>query len=229
MTDIDAVGPKLPVEQPLPAFDREQAFLLYATFCGDCERTAHCLGVRPVDVLRVADDEGWNIKLQGILALKKSNRPGDVERALNRAQNFVQAVKLRNFIERVISKLTGLTSEELDEYVFSSSKDKNGDISKKLTTRAVADLTSALEKAHAATYLALNDTVQDRTRRKEQTTSEDGDSAAGELSVQIANSMAKLKSSNSPRAVLFDAQLAVAASLTNTKEPVDDSYDSDAH
>lgn len=221
------IEPKLPIEQPLPEFDREQAFLLYATFCGDCERTAHCLGVKPVDVLRVADDEAWNVRLQGIISLKKSNRPGDIERALNRAQNFVQAFRMRVFIERVLDKLSKLSSSELDDYVFNESADKNGDKTKKLTTRAIADLTSALEKCHALTYLALNDTVQDRTRRKEQASADDDSSAAGELNVQIANAMGKLKASTSPRALLFDAQLAVAAE--KAKPPADDAYVPDEH
>jgi hypothetical protein len=225
--EIEKVGPKLPIEQPLPEFDREQAFLLYATFTGDAERTAHCLGVQPIDVLRIADDEGWNLRLQSIIALKKSNRPGDIERALNRAQNFVQAFRMRVFIERVLNKLTGLSSEQLDEYVFASQKDKKGDISKKLTTRAIADLTSALEKCHALTYLALNDTVQDRTRRKEQAASDDDSSAAGELNVQIANAMGKLKASASPRALMFDAQLAIANE--KAKPLADDSYVPDQH
>ncbi len=225
--EIEKIGPKLPIEQPLPEFDREQGFLLYATFCGDAERTAACLGVQPIDVLRVADDCGWSIQLQGILALKKSNRPGDVERGINRAVNYVQAFRMRVFIERVLTKLTGLSSDELDDYVFSSTPDKNGDVSKKLTTRAIADLTSALEKCHALTYLALNDTVQDRTRRKEQASADDDSSAAGELNVQIANAMGKLKASTSPRALLFDAQLAVAAE--KAKPPQDDSYVPDQH
>ena len=39
--------------------DREQVFLLFATFAGDVEKTAHAAGIRAVDVLRVADEEGW--------------------------------------------------------------------------------------------------------------------------------------------------------------------------
>lgn len=57
-------------------FDRAQVFLLYATFAGDIVRTAHAAGVRPVDVLRVADEEGWTAKLAPILELSKSQRPG---------------------------------------------------------------------------------------------------------------------------------------------------------
>jgi hypothetical protein len=59
--------------------DRENAFLLYATFTGDLERTAHALNVRACDVLLMADEEKWNEKLKPILDLKKSTKPGDIE------------------------------------------------------------------------------------------------------------------------------------------------------
>lgn len=206
--------------------DRENAFLLYATFCGDVERTAHALNVRAVDVLRIADDEGWQTRLGPILALKKSTRPGDIERAINRALNFVQAHRMRMFLEKIIHKITGLGEEQIEEYLFTSTPDKNGDTYKKLTTRALADLTSALEKCHALTYLALNDTVQDRTRRKEQT---EGDESAGELNVQIAKAMAEKRASSSPRGQLFEAQLEVANRSQRETEAVVHPNDNDDH
>jgi len=210
------------------SFDRENAFLLYATFCGDVERTAHALNVSPVAILRCADDEGWNKRLETIIALKKSHRPGDIERAINRALNFVQSHRMRLFIERVINKITGFTAEELDEYLFTASEAKTGEKYSKLTTRAIADLTSALEKTHALTYLALNDTAQDRGRRKEQT---DDGSGVGELHVQIAKAMAENAASTSPRALLFDAQLVAAQEAKKREEarPGGSPYDSEEH
>ena len=224
--EIEKVGPKLPIECPMPEFNREEAFLVYAQFTGDAEKTAHCLGISPVDVLRAADELGWATQLQEIFRLKKSTRPGDFERGLNRAQNFAQCFKMRRFIERVLTKLTGLNDNELEDYIFNESADKNGDKTKKLTTRAIADLTSALEKCHSMTYAALGDTAQDRARRKEQATSDD-DSSAGELNVQIANALGKLKSANNPRALLLEAQISVAAA--KAKPPADDAYVPDEH
>lgn len=58
--------------QPFIAIDRENAFMLYATFTGDLVRTAASLGVRPMDVLRVAQEEEWDEKLKPILELAKS-------------------------------------------------------------------------------------------------------------------------------------------------------------
>ncbi len=186
--------------------DRENAFLLYAAFCGDLERTAHALNIRTMDVLRMADEENWNEKLRGILELKKSGRPGDVERMINRALNFVQAHKMRMVIERVLCRITKLTPEELEDYMFSGKVSKDGDIEKKLSTRAIADLASALEKCHAMTYAALNDSAPERAKRNDK---EDGAASAADMYVRITEAVQKAGASHSPRAQLFDAQIQI--------------------
>lgn len=199
-----------PEDSKSQEFDREQAFVLYGTFCGDVERTAHALGVRPMDVLRVADEEKWNEKLKSIIELKNSNRPGDLERAINRALNFAQAHRFRLFLERMLHKLFTMTPEQAESYMIEVVVKKDGSSYSKLSTRPLADLAAALEKAHAMTYLALNDTTQDRTRRKEQSAD---DNAGGELHERIAAAMARVGASETPRAMLFDAQLAHAGDL----------------
>jgi len=176
--------------------DRKNAFLLYATFCGDVEQTAHALGVSPVVVTHAAQLGKWDDQLKTIIGMKKSSRPGDVERAINRAVNFVQAFRMRLFIERVIQKLTGLPDEELDEYLFDVREGKAGSVSKHVTTRPIADLTSALEKCHALTYLALNDTAQDRSRRQEQ--ADNTEFEAGALHVAIAKAMQQAHNEDIP-------------------------------
>src|SRR6185503_1658411 len=123
------------------SFDRANAFQLYAVFTGDLERTAHALNISPVALLKVADSEGWQRKLEPIIALKKSNKPGDIERGINRALNFVQCHRMRLFLERVITKLTGFSEDDLNEYIFNAHADKTGEKYAKLTTRAIADLT----------------------------------------------------------------------------------------
>lgn len=210
------------------SFDRTNAFQLFAAFTGDLERTAHALNISPVALLRVADAEGWMRKLEPIIALKKSNKPGDVERGINRALNYVQAFRMRIFIERVINRLTGFSPEELDEYIFTAHEDKTGDKYSKLTTRAIADLTSALEKAHSLTYLALGDTTGDRNRRQEQATD---DGSVGQLHMAIASAMAREGASTTPRSLLFDAQLSAAdeAAKREAGKPEPSRYNSDDH
>lgn len=197
-------------------FDREQAFQLFAIFAGNVEQTAAALNVRPEVILKAADELGWLEKLAPIIALRKSSRPGDLERALSRAINFVQAHRLRMFIERVINRLAAMGEEEFEDYIFQGSETKTGETVRKLTTRALADLSSACEKCHAMTYLALDDTAKSRDSRKEN----DGGEAGGELHAAIAKSMAALRDDKSPRAILLDAQLEQAeASIKAVTKP----------
>jgi hypothetical protein len=143
-------------------FDRAQAWLLFATFGGDIIRTAAALHVPSVAVLRVADEEGWLEQLKPILELKKSTRPMDYERGVSRAINLAQAHRMRMFIERVITRVSGMTADELEEYLMTKT-DKNG-TSKQLNTRALADLMVSLEKCHSLTYMSLSDTATDRAK-----------------------------------------------------------------
>lgn len=191
-------------------FDRGQAFQLFAVYCGDIERTAASLNVRAVDILKVAEQEGWLEKLKPIIELSKSAKKGDIEKSINRALNFCQAHRMRLVIERVISKISAFTDDEIEDYIFSKTSTKDGAIVKSLTTRALADLSSALEKCQAMTYLALNDGTQARLKREEK---DDGSGSAGEMHARIAAAMSKVRESSTPRAQLFDAQIEIGQSL----------------
>jgi hypothetical protein len=191
--------------------DREQAFLLYATFAGDLERTAHACGVRAVDILRCADEEGWNDRLKGVLELKKSNRPGDFERAINRAINFADAHRFRLFLERVLNRLAGMSPEDLETYLLHGASTPTGCPIKKLSTRALADLASALEKCQSLTYMALTDTAQDRVKRKE---AEEAGESGGELHARIADAMSKLRVNKTIAGQLLEAQVIIAEEKT---------------
>lgn len=199
---------KVTQEFPTEIIDRENAFLLYATFCGDCVRTAHALNVQPDTVARAAAAGGWNEKLSPILALKQSTKPGDVERAMNRALNFVQAHQMRMFVARVLRRLSGMSEKELEDYVMSVESTAKG-FTHKITTRAIADLASAMEKCQAMSYQALNDTTTERVKREENIV----DVSAGDMHARIAAAMAEVRADNSPRAKLLDAQLEEAARL----------------
>lgn len=198
------------------SFSREQCFQIYALFAGDADRTAHAMGISPQDVHDVATEGKWDAKLAAIIALKKSASPGDLERAINRAMTFVQAHRMRLFLDRVLRRLSIMDAEELEEYLFQGEETKLGRIPKKLSTRALADLATAMEKCSAMAAQALCDTVQDRSRRDEM--DPDGD-AAGSLHAQIAAAMAEVAADASPRVLLLDAQLAAARLAAETKLP----------
>lgn len=208
------------------ALDREQAFLIYATFAGDVERSAHALGLRSVDVLKIAEEDGWLDRLKPILEMKKSNAPGDFERACNRALNFAQAHRFRLFVERVIQKLVLMKDDELSDYLFASETIKGGAVMKKLATRGLADLASAMEKAQAMSYQALSDTATDRARRDEKA---DGAESGGELHAQIAKAMSAVRQSRTPRALLFDGQIQIAENLMAAANKPVNPNDNDDH
>lgn len=217
-----------------PEIDRAQAFILYATFAGDVEKTAHALGIRPADVLRVVDEEKWTEQLRTVIELKKTAKPGDWDRAINRALNFAQAHRMRLLVERVLHKIIGMDDEALKDHLYSEVNTKTGGTYRKLSLRPLADLATALEKAQSMSYLALTDTVQDRTRRKEQGESE---TAGSELHERIAAAVAAVGKSTSPRAQLLDAQLQMADHARKeqvtakgfTSEPKVHPNDSDDH
>jgi hypothetical protein len=185
--------------------DREQVFLLYANFAGDISRTAAALNISATAVLRMAEEEHWLAKLEPIIALSKSQRPGDWERACNRAVNFVQAHRMRLFLQRTVKRMSNMSDEEVEELLVDKRFNKDGEeIGAKFNTRALADLMAAIEKAHALTYQALGDTAPERAKRAADV--DDGDSAQ-DIHAKLAQAMASAGMSNSPRALLFDAQV----------------------
>jgi len=192
--------------------DKENAFLLYAVFCGDAERTAHALDVDPDLIRNIALDSNWDKKLKPIIDLKQSARAGDVERAINRALNFTQTHRYRLFLQRVLKNLTGMSVSDMKAFLFPhevmKGKDGNERVIQKFSTRALADFASALEKCHTMSYLALNDTATERKERKE---SGDEDASASEMHIRLAEAMAKAGgASKSIRGLVLDAQLEMA-------------------
>lgn len=169
-------------------FPKDDAFMLYATFCGDAERTAHALNVEIEEVQRRAEAGQWDKKLRGIIELKKSTKPGDIERAINRAINFVQAHKLRMFLERILQRICEVSPEELDEYMTTRLVSGKGETVTKISTRPMADLAVAFEKCQAMTYMALGDSAGERKARE---SAPDSGNTGGELHAKIAAAMAR--------------------------------------
>jgi hypothetical protein len=134
---------------------------------------------------------------------------------------------MRLVIQRVITRLTGLTSPEFEEQLFQKSTNKIGVESTKLSTRALADLASALEKTQSMTYAALNDSAQDRSKRKEN--GDDSDVSAGDLHAQISAGLAAVRASSTPRAQLFDAQIAQAEQLVKEAKVIPSPLNNDNH
>ncbi len=177
--------------KPTAIIDPEDVFRLFATFTGDLERTAVAahLSVEQVNEMAIAGE--WNKRISVLIKLQKSGIPGDVERGVNRAINFIQADRMRRVIERVINSLSNMSHEEMMANLLCISEDKMGNTVSKIMTRPFADLATALEKCHAMTYQALNDTATDRKGRME---TEDQNATAGEMHMALVDAMAKVRS-----------------------------------
>jgi hypothetical protein len=207
-------------------FDREQAFLMYASFSGDIARTAHAVGTSTDVILRIEEESEWKPRLKAVLMLRNCGRPGEVERAINRATNFAQAHRARLFLERLITKIYRLSDAELQEYCFvtetTSKKDKaTGEVEeyveKKISTRPFADLASAMEKIHNLTYIALQDGPTDRKNREAREAASEV-TPVQDIHAAISAAVAAAQGDQSPRAQLFTGQLEQVKNLAAEHE-----------
>jgi hypothetical protein len=144
-------------------FDVSQIFLVFMSLVGDVSKTAAALNLDPLIVQTLADEEGWTEKVRRISVMSKGGKPGDFERAQNRALNFVQAHRMRLIVDAMLQVFDGLTTEEVLAHMTMVDKTGSGHIS----ARFMADLSSASEKVHALSYAALGDTVKERVEREE--------------------------------------------------------------
>jgi hypothetical protein len=154
------------VKTKMVEVDAEQIFLLYATFCGNQERTAYAANIEVEQVQALEAKLGWRKRCQALIELHDSGHAGDVERAINRALNFVQAHKFRLFLENLVREYVSMSPEALRQSVVVEKRDKGGCLlSTAYNFKQFADLAVALEKVHWMTYQALCDCPADRVKR----------------------------------------------------------------
>jgi hypothetical protein len=138
--------------------DVAQAFLLYMACVGDCDRVAAAIDLEPAQVRALAEEEGWSEKVQRISVISKNGRPGDFERAQNRALCFVQAQCIRNQLNRLLHEVTAMTTDELMARASVRTRDGGTQISAKF----FVDMAGAAEACHRMTYMSLGDTITER-------------------------------------------------------------------
>jgi hypothetical protein len=143
--------------------DVSQIFLVYMATIGDVNKTAAALDLDPVFVDALAREEGWKQKVRRISTMSKSEKPGDWERAQNRALNFVQAHRVRMVLERMIALFDGLDNEGVHKKL--ASYDRSG--RPMLSARFFADITAAMDKVHNLSYQALGDSMGERKDRRD--------------------------------------------------------------
>jgi hypothetical protein len=166
----------------------EDVFRLYTLFCGDVARTAHAADRTEAEVREMVRVNCWDEKIKSIIELKNSGKKQDVERAVNRAINFIQAHKLRLFLEEVIRHLVNRGGKNVAEECYVSKTTKNGTVTS-LNLRPFADLASALEKCHALSYMALDDSSTDRRERAREDSTSGLGLTATEMHMKLAQVM----------------------------------------
>lgn len=135
--------------------DISQIFLIYMALVGDIQKVSLATDVPEADIEEMAKREGWADKVRRISVMSKSGKPGDWERAQNRALNFVQVHQLRRTIDRVIAHLSEQEAKEIIEHTT-----HKGDLT--LSARLLTDLASAMQRIHEMSYSALGDSVKER-------------------------------------------------------------------
>lgn len=133
--------------------------LTFMATVGDADRTALAFNLEVSQVEELAESEGWREQIRRVSIMSKGGRPGDFERATNRAMCFVQAQLLRQQIDRLLKECQDMTSQELLERACVRTRDGGTQLSAKFLT----DMASAAEACHRMAYAALGDTVSERT------------------------------------------------------------------
>lgn len=157
------------------AVDRSTMFLTYLAFLGDVQRTAAALMIDPAKVEAAAAYEGWDRKVTHLKSVKSSMGPDEFLRELNRVVNFVQSLKLRNIMDRVLAKLGH--DAGLDEFLTTRTKDSTN-----RTCKTVAEIVKACEAVHRMTYTALGDAPAKRSM-------DDGDAGKSSLALSILGAL----------------------------------------
>lgn len=197
--------------------DVDQVFMLYAAFCGDVSKTAHSAGISRTQVEDLALEYGWPERIKSLVDLTQGAKPGDVERGINRAMNFVQAHRWRIFLEGTLRALAkvGTDGDAMLDLFTTEKRNKDGAVVERVfSARALADISTALEKVHWMTYQALNDSPQERAKRVEKPAD---DAAQADVHARLAAALAAMRA-NSPRTQLEDAQTELAAHLSTKTE-----------
>lgn len=193
--------------------DLDQVFMLYATFCGDVAKTAHSTGMTRDQITALAATHGWQEKIKELIVLNQGSKPGDVERGINRALNFVQANRFRLWVEKLMRALVAegnLSEDDLEVLRQKRYSGKTGELtSNVISTRVLADLAATLEKVHWMTYEALGDSPQERAKRIEKPADE---TAQNDVHARLAAALASMRA-QSPAAQLADAQAEQADSI----------------
>jgi hypothetical protein len=161
--------------------DIAQVFLVFMSLVGDVPKTAAAVDLDPEFVQWLADTEGWTAKIKRVSMMSKSEKPGDFERAVNRALAFAQAQRMRLLLDGALSEAHKMKSAEL--LAKTSTSDKAGRA--RWSGKFFLDMASAIETVTRVSLVALGDTVTERVEREDT----GGDVSASSLHQSILNAL----------------------------------------
>lgn len=149
--------------------DPDQVFSIYVTSFGDVFKTGKACGLSAQRVTEMAEAGGWLARIRDVIDLRKLDQSDDVARAMNRASNFIQASRMRLFVERITRQLSEVPDDKLlDAFLIKKVTKEGAEIVTGISFRILADLAACLEKTHWMLYQSLEDGVPERqARRKE--------------------------------------------------------------
>lgn len=151
--EADLIAPQREEKGPV---DRGTLLLTYLSFLGDADKTAAALHTTVSYVRKEAIAGGWESQVARFVALKQQQGTDALAKELNRTVNYVQAVKLRNLLDRVIQRITD-EKHTFDDFVRARGKDQDN-----FSAKGAVDLVKAIETVHKMTYQALGDSLGER-------------------------------------------------------------------
>lgn len=195
--DPNLVAPPAPEKGHV---DNTTIFLTYLSFLGDVDKTAAACNISCLYVDEIARTEKWGDKVAALVTLRKDKGADALARELNRTTNFVQGVRIRNLIDKVLAEVF---NNEVKFEDLITSRGKNAD---NTTMKGIVELAKAAEIAHRLTYQALGDSMVERATRDE-------DAEANQVSLGVLRALAaasptqKIIDPSAPaRGLLIDAK-----------------------
>jgi len=139
--------------------DVAQIFQTYIVLGGDIERTAFAMNLDKETIRDLANAEHWQDKIADWNELRQGD-PHELRIEINRALHYVQAHRLRSILDKLISRLSAMSEEELMSLLTKRGKD-----SSEFSARPLTDLVKAAETCQLMTQRALGDTAVERPER----------------------------------------------------------------
>lgn len=167
----------LPAPPEKGHIDNTTIFLTFLSFFGDVDKTAAACNISPIYVDEIARTENWGAKVAALATLKKDKGADALAREMNRTTNFVQGVRIRNLIDKVLAEVFNNEVEFKDLITQSTRYNDNKSM------KGIVELAKAAEIAHRLTYQALGDSMVERANR-------DDDEETNQVSLGVLRALA---------------------------------------